>query len=57
MHLAGQAPVTLTSGQGIYALPTTAVQELNAGSGVARYLAFDVGPAGPTFQTTLDQAP
>lgn len=57
LHRAGQAPVTFTSGQGFYALPTTAVQELNAGGGLARYLALDVGPAGQTFQTTVDQAP
>jgi quercetin dioxygenase-like cupin family protein len=57
VHMAGQAPVTFTSGQWFYALPTTAVQELNAGSGVARYLAFYVGPAGQTFQTTVDHAP
>ena len=57
VHMAGQAPVTLTSGQGISSLPTTAVQELNTGSGVARYLAFDVGPGGQMFQTTVDQAP
>lgn len=26
MHMAGQSPVTLTPGQGIYSLPTTAVK-------------------------------
>jgi quercetin dioxygenase-like cupin family protein len=57
MHMAGHSPVAFTSGQGFYALPTTAVQELNASSGVARYLAFDVGPARQTFQTTVDHAP
>jgi quercetin dioxygenase-like cupin family protein len=57
VHLAGQSPVTLTQGQGIYSRPNTAVQETSAGSGVARYLAFDAGPTGQPFSTKVDEVP
>jgi quercetin dioxygenase-like cupin family protein len=46
VQMAGQAPATVTQGQGSYSLPNTAIQVVNRGSSDARYLAFDVDPAG-----------
>jgi len=44
-------------GQGMYHLPYTAVQEVNAGSDVARELAFFVTALGQPFRRNVDFSP
>jgi len=57
LHSLGQAPQTLTVGQGAYVLPNTPLQVLNTGGTVGKYLAFLAWPADQPFQTNVSQAP
>jgi quercetin dioxygenase-like cupin family protein len=55
LDVAGQPPTRLSAGQGQYLPPGTDEQELNAGAGVASYLAFIVTPAQAPFEIAVDQ--
>jgi len=57
VRLAGQAAMVVPMGQGMYHLPYTAVQEVNAGSDVARELAFFVTALGQPFRRNVDFSP
>ena len=52
--MAGQPPTKLSAGQGQYLPPGTDEQELNAGAGVASYLAFIVTPVQAPFEIAVD---
>jgi quercetin dioxygenase-like cupin family protein len=54
VDMAGQPPTTLSPGQGQYLPPGTDEQELNAGAGVASYLAFIVTPVQAPFEIRVD---
>ena len=54
LDAAGQPPTILSAGQGQYLPPGTDEQELNAGAGVASYLAFIVTPVQAPFEITVD---
>ena len=54
LDAAGQPPTILSAGQGQYLPPGTDEQELNAGAGVASYLAFIVTPVQAPFEIVLD---
>jgi quercetin dioxygenase-like cupin family protein len=49
--------VQLTRGQGASAPPNTALQAVNAGDGVAKFLAFFMTSDSAPFQTNVDEAP
>ena len=53
LDVAGQPPTKLSAGQGQYLPPGTDEQELNAGAGVAGYLAFIVTPVQAPFEITV----
>jgi quercetin dioxygenase-like cupin family protein len=53
LDVAGQPPTELSAGQGQYLPPGTDEQELNAGAGVAGYLAFIVTPVQAPFEITV----
>ena len=53
LDVTGQPPTNLSAGQGQYLPPGTDEQELNAGAGVAGYLAFIVTPVQAPFEITL----
>jgi len=57
LHVAGQAPSRLTAGQGTYHLPGARLQELNTGTGQARFLEFLTTAEGRPFETSADHAP
>ena len=57
LHSLGQAPQTMTAGQGGYVLPNTPLQVLNTGGTVGKYLAFLAWPENQPFQTNVNQAP
>jgi quercetin dioxygenase-like cupin family protein len=54
LDVAGQPPTNLSAGQGQYLPPGTDEQELNAGAGVASYLAFIVTPVQAPFEIAVD---
>jgi quercetin dioxygenase-like cupin family protein len=54
LDVAGQPPTKLSAEQGQYLPPGTEEQELNAGAGVASYLAFIVTPVQAPFEITVD---
>jgi len=54
LDAAGQPPTILSAGQGQYLPPGTDEQELNAGAGVASYLAFIVTPVQAPFEIAVD---
>jgi len=54
LDVAGQPPAKLSAGQGQYLPPGTDEQELNAGAGVASYLAFVVTPVQAPFEIAVD---
>jgi quercetin dioxygenase-like cupin family protein len=51
LNVAGQPPTKLSAGQAQYLPPDTDEQELNAGTGLASYLAFIVTPVQAPFET------
>jgi quercetin dioxygenase-like cupin family protein len=53
LDVAGQPPTKLSAGQGQYLPPGTDEQELNAGAGVAGYLAFIVTPVQAPFEIAV----
>jgi quercetin dioxygenase-like cupin family protein len=53
LDVASQPPSTLAAGQGRYLPPGTNEQELNAGPGVADYLAFIVTPVQAAFEIAV----
>jgi quercetin dioxygenase-like cupin family protein len=53
LDVASQPPTTLSAGQAKYLPPRADEQELNAGAGVASYLAFIVTPPQAPFETDL----
>jgi quercetin dioxygenase-like cupin family protein len=53
LDVASQSPTTLSVGQGQYLPPGTDEQELNAGAGVAGYLAFIVTPVQAPFEMAV----
>jgi quercetin dioxygenase-like cupin family protein len=55
--LGGQPAMVVPTGQGMYHLPHTPVQEINAGRGIAHELAFIVTPATQPFRRNLDFTP
>ena len=57
MALAGQAPMTLEVGQGMYHLPNTAVQEFNAGSGTAGMMVLLITAQGLPLRRDIDAVP
>lgn len=56
-RLAGGARALLTHGQGAVVPPGTALQAVNGGDGVAKFLAFMMTPDTAPFQTNVDVAP
>jgi quercetin dioxygenase-like cupin family protein len=54
LEVAGQPPTRLSAGRGQYLPPGTDEQELNAGAGVASYLAFIVTPVQAPFEIAVD---
>ena len=54
LDVAGQPPTKLSAGQAQYLPPATNEQELNAGAGVASYLAFIVTPVQAPFEIAVD---
>lgn len=54
---AGGGRVLLKAGQGASVPPDTALQAVNGGDGVAKFLAFFMTPEAAPFQTTVDAAP
>ena len=56
LDVAGQPPTTLSAGQAQYLSPGTDEQELNAGAGVASYLAFIVTPVQAPFEIAVDHS-
>ena len=57
VRTAGGTKATLTVGQTGKVAPNTAVQAVNTGTGVAKFLAFFVTADGQPFQTNLDTVP
>jgi quercetin dioxygenase-like cupin family protein len=53
LDVAGQPPTRLSAGEGQYLPPGTAEQELDAGAGAARYLAFIVTPTQAPFEIAV----
>lgn len=57
VHVAGQAPLGLNTGQGTYHLPGAQIQEHNTGTGPVRFLEVLTTAEGRPFQTSADHAP
>jgi hypothetical protein len=55
--LGGQPAMVVPTGQGMYHLPHTPVQEINASRGIAQELAFIVTPATQPFRRNVDFTP
>ena len=57
MVVAGQAPMILQGGRGMYHLPNTGVQEFNAGGGMARMMVLLITAHGLPLRSDIDTTP